>query len=399
MLESILPWIGHFSFALMAASFLMERILWLRIFAIISGAAGIFYNSGIAMGWVGPANPELWNVVGWLTLFFIINIIQSIRLVMHGSEIQLTETERSLMSKTFPLMRSRDFRRLLEAGKAETLPQGKILILPGDHVNELTMVVNGSLLATDLNGFTDTLRSGQFVGDIGYSIGEQYGGSACTVVVNEKTEVLSWNYDDLRNFSKDQEVRAAIIDGLFRGLVRKKSLLIPTDQPHESEKEIQLPQDQRLINAATFNSLTSKEFSRLAVDAQIESFKSGDAISVGDRIGVIAEGTCRIYRSDGQYVDLGAGNLLGEVGFISRQDDKVRSEVVVLHDCRIYWWNRESIGKLAIQNPPVFARFMQDVARDMAVKMTRPLLSSQYHFPCRIPGRDDPALLPRVQLN
>lgn len=91
----------------MAVSFLMQSILWLRIFAILSGALGLLYNSSIAMGWLGPANPELWNVVAWLALFFTINIVQSIRLVVRHTEAPLSEPERKLLAQAFPQMSSR----------------------------------------------------------------------------------------------------------------------------------------------------------------------------------------------------------------------------------------------------------------------------------------------------
>ena len=75
--------IGHLSFAMTAASFMITRMLLLQILAILSLTLGIVYNSLIAMGWPDDhPTPELWNVVGWLAVFLAINIIQSMRLVL-----------------------------------------------------------------------------------------------------------------------------------------------------------------------------------------------------------------------------------------------------------------------------------------------------------------------------
>lgn len=53
-METLFHLSGHLSFLLSALSFMMTRVLWLRILAIASGILGIFYNSGIALGWFGP---------------------------------------------------------------------------------------------------------------------------------------------------------------------------------------------------------------------------------------------------------------------------------------------------------------------------------------------------------
>lgn len=108
-----LSWIGHLSFFLSALSFMMSSILLLRLLAIGSLLVGIAYNSMIAMGFAnGVPNPELWNVVGWLVTFLLINVGQSIRLLVQNNEIKLPEIERSLLAIAAPLMRTRGWAKL-----------------------------------------------------------------------------------------------------------------------------------------------------------------------------------------------------------------------------------------------------------------------------------------------
>ncbi len=74
--------IGHLSFAMTAVSFMITRMLLLRVLAILSLSLGIFYNGSIALGWPnGHPTTELWNVVGWLFLFLTINVFQTARLL------------------------------------------------------------------------------------------------------------------------------------------------------------------------------------------------------------------------------------------------------------------------------------------------------------------------------
>ena len=60
---------GHASFALIALSFLVKDILWLRVLSVAASVAGIAYN------YFGPATP-LWLVIYWNIFFLVINLTQ-----------------------------------------------------------------------------------------------------------------------------------------------------------------------------------------------------------------------------------------------------------------------------------------------------------------------------------
>ena len=64
---SLIDIIGHLSFVIVAVSFLMKDIIWLRAFSIFSGIVGITYNLFMP---VGP----LWLPIVWLIVFIAINI-------------------------------------------------------------------------------------------------------------------------------------------------------------------------------------------------------------------------------------------------------------------------------------------------------------------------------------
>ena len=85
----LLSIIGHLSFAMTAVSFMITRMLMRRVLAILSLSLGIVYNGLIAMGWPnGQPTPELWNAVGWLSLFLTINLFQTARLVLTKKQAQ-----------------------------------------------------------------------------------------------------------------------------------------------------------------------------------------------------------------------------------------------------------------------------------------------------------------------
>ena len=58
---------GHLAFGLIALSFLVKDILWLRIVSIVASLFSVFYN------WVIPAEP-MWIPIGWNFVFVLLNL-------------------------------------------------------------------------------------------------------------------------------------------------------------------------------------------------------------------------------------------------------------------------------------------------------------------------------------
>ena len=59
--------IGHLAFGLIAFSFLVKDILWLRLVSILASAFGMAYNYFI------PADP-MWIAIGWNGVFIAVNL-------------------------------------------------------------------------------------------------------------------------------------------------------------------------------------------------------------------------------------------------------------------------------------------------------------------------------------
>ena len=59
---------GHLAFGLIAFSFLVKDILWLRIVSIIASLFSVFYN------YVIPVEP-MWIPIGWNFVFCILNLL------------------------------------------------------------------------------------------------------------------------------------------------------------------------------------------------------------------------------------------------------------------------------------------------------------------------------------
>ena len=58
---------GHLAFGLIAFSFLVKDILWLRVMSILASLFSIFYNYTI------PAEP-MWLAINWNIVFVLVNL-------------------------------------------------------------------------------------------------------------------------------------------------------------------------------------------------------------------------------------------------------------------------------------------------------------------------------------
>ena len=58
---------GHLAFGLIAFSFLVRDILWLRIISILASLFSVFYN------WAIPIEP-MWIPIGWNFVFVGLNV-------------------------------------------------------------------------------------------------------------------------------------------------------------------------------------------------------------------------------------------------------------------------------------------------------------------------------------
>lgn len=79
---------GHLAFVLIAFSFLVKDILWLRCISIIASIAGIVYN------YVAPSTP-LWLVINWNLVFIAINTVQIALLIRERMGIEFTDSPRA----------------------------------------------------------------------------------------------------------------------------------------------------------------------------------------------------------------------------------------------------------------------------------------------------------------
>lgn len=217
--------LGHVSFGLTALSWLMRSVVWLRLMAIIATALGIWFN------YIIPGGP-LWQVIGWLSLFEAINLVQVVMLIRDMSEVMLSNREKAVLVAAWPQMHSRDFRRLMGHGDMVELAPGADILSVGDSTDSLWLVVDGWMDEARDDGTQYQLGVGATIGGATFIARDDLGGSPSKVTAGERgVAVVKWRYAVLHTLVADHpRMGAPLYEGITRAMIVKYRML----REHES---------------------------------------------------------------------------------------------------------------------------------------------------------------------
>ena len=85
---------GHLAFGLIAFSFLVKDILWLRIVSILASLFSVFYN------WVIPVEP-MWIPIGWNFVFVGLNLYHIAVIIYEKRPIKMAPKDKELYETLF----------------------------------------------------------------------------------------------------------------------------------------------------------------------------------------------------------------------------------------------------------------------------------------------------------
>ena len=88
---------GHLAFGLIAFSFLVKDILWLRLVSVLASLFSIFYN------WVIPIEP-MWIAIGWNFIFILLNLYHIAVIIYEKRPVQMSPKHKELYETMFKWM-------------------------------------------------------------------------------------------------------------------------------------------------------------------------------------------------------------------------------------------------------------------------------------------------------
>jgi CRP-like cAMP-binding protein len=211
-------WAANLCYALLAVSYLVTSLWWLRGLAILAlGLEGIYFYFG--------STPPLWVGIVWAAIFVAINAGQLLRMARDRFSVKLSEQERSLHKGLFEGMSTVGFCRLLKSGRWRECAGGEVLTWEGRPVPELYVMTDGLAKVEVNGGIVALVRAGSFVGEMSFLTGAP----ACATVTSVGScKVFSISKERLSQLlAVDEGLRTAIHRIIGRDLVYKLQCSLP----------------------------------------------------------------------------------------------------------------------------------------------------------------------------
>ena len=204
-------WPGHVSYTIIAISYWLSNIFWLRSLAVIGLSFEILYF--IFSG------GDLWTGIGWDTIFIAINTYQLYRLWKDRVSLHLPDADCELLRKVLPGLGDAQIARLLLAGEFSQIASGTTLAEENQDLQRLFFICDGRVKVLIAGREISLLEKGNFVGEVAFLTERP---ATATVIAESSVRALVFDKDKLSQFFRsDAEVAGLIYQLLGRELAFK----------------------------------------------------------------------------------------------------------------------------------------------------------------------------------
>jgi CRP-like cAMP-binding protein len=202
---------GTLSYAVIALSYLMTRIFWLRVVAVL----GLF----LQIVYFRLSGGDMSVGIGWDLVFIAINLVLIFLLVRERASLRLPEKEAPMLRESFSGLEDAQIARLLKAADWRDAQPGEILTKQDHAVDSLFFLCSGRA-SVEVNGSFETyLEKGSFIGEIAYLTGNL---ATATVVIDEPSRILAFSKLRMAKItSRDSQIAGIIYQLLGRDLAQK----------------------------------------------------------------------------------------------------------------------------------------------------------------------------------
>ena len=183
---------GHLAFGLIALSFLVKDIFWLRLMSITASCFSIFYNSFI------PAEPMV-IAIFWNGVFIAVNVYHIAIILYEKRQVKMDDKNEELYSTLFKDMTPVEYLKISRAAQWETLKPNMRIITQGMPVPDLYLIYNGTVDVLVDNEQVAELRDGEFVGEMSF-LTEKVATATCKV--KHETQCLVCKQRDFKELLK-----------------------------------------------------------------------------------------------------------------------------------------------------------------------------------------------------
>ncbi len=183
---------GHLAFGLIAFSFLVKDILWLRVVSILASLFSVFYNYTI------PVDP-MWLAINWNIVFIAVNLYHVAVIIYEKRPIKMAPKDKELYETLFNEMTPVEFLKITKIASWQTFLSGEKIIRYGSPVTDLILIYNGTVDVDVSNKIVAELKDGQFIGEMSFLTGKP---ATATCIVKHDTECLVWKQPEFKELLK-----------------------------------------------------------------------------------------------------------------------------------------------------------------------------------------------------
>ena len=208
---SLNNWPGHLSYLLIAVSYWLTDMFWLRLVAIVGLTLEIIYFLF--------SGGDLRTGIGWDVVFIAINAYQLSRLMQDRLSLRLPADERELLRNVLTGLDDAQIARLLVAGRFSDIAKGTMLAEENQPLERLFFICAGHVRVTIGGREVAHLEKGNFVGEVAFLTEKP---ATATVVAEDSVRALVFERSELSRFFRNEaEVAGLIYQLLGRELANK----------------------------------------------------------------------------------------------------------------------------------------------------------------------------------
>ena len=183
---------GHLAFGLIAFSFLVKDILWLRVVSILASLFSVFYN------YVIPANP-MWLAINWNIVFVLVNLYHIAVIIYEKRPIKMEPKDKELYETLFKDLSPVEYLKISKVAEWKSFKSGETIIRQNHLVTDLILIYNGTVDVVVGTKKVAELKDGQFVGEMSFLTEKS---ATATCIVKHDTECLVWKQPEFKELLK-----------------------------------------------------------------------------------------------------------------------------------------------------------------------------------------------------
>ena len=183
---------GHLAFGLIAFSFLVKDILWLRIVSIVASLFSVFYN------WVIPIEP-MWIPIGWNFVFVALNLYHIAILIYEKRPVHMDDKNEELYETLFSELTPVEYLKISKVAEWKNFKAKETLIEQGMPVKDLHLIYNGTVDVVVGKKKVAQLKDGQFIGEMSFLTEKP---ATATCVIKHDSKILIWKQREFKELLK-----------------------------------------------------------------------------------------------------------------------------------------------------------------------------------------------------